>query len=82
MKLTKTANGYKVELSRQDWQQIGVQQGWIKAAGVCDHCGKDCGGECEREVEREHRENNKDRQQQDRKKMDDYVRDRYFRGPK
>ena len=32
--LTKTANGYKFQISQEEWKRIGKEAGWLKSAQV------------------------------------------------
>jgi hypothetical protein len=31
-KLTKTANGYKFQMSKDEWSRVGEEAGWLKSA--------------------------------------------------
>ena len=42
MKLTKTANGTKIKLSKIEWVRLGRTAGWLKTAACMEHICNEC----------------------------------------
>ncbi len=38
MKIVKTANNVEIKLSRQEWELIGKQAGWLNTMAICPKC--------------------------------------------
>lgn len=52
-KLTKTANGYKFQMSQDEWLRVGNQAGWLKAAGHGSNSWQDADGFVSLEIHRD-----------------------------